>query len=45
MSKTHNEESITNCRKGAKARVHSSFSINEMYEPYNKENIERRYYK
>ena len=32
MSKTHNEASITNCKKAGGARVHSSFSISDMYE-------------
>ena len=36
MSKTQNEEKITNCTKKAnRARVKSSFSISEMYEPSN----------
>lgn len=36
FSKTHNEQSITNCKKGTKARVHSSFNINDMYTPSEK---------
>lgn len=42
MSKTNNADSITNCRKAQKSRVHSSFNINEMYEPNLNENKSQR---
>jgi hypothetical protein len=45
ISKTHNEESITNCKKASVARVHSSFSINDMYDKDSKGLIEKRHYK
>lgn len=43
MAKTNNEESIFGSRKVNRARVHSSFSINNMYEPESNQKTKRPY--